>query len=249
MLGKIKLAVVTGASRGIGEALALALLASGYTVYGLSRSRSSRLDGEERFHAIACDLSDTAAVESLADGLFADLAAIPAEELLLVNNAAMLEPIQPVEAIGAANMSAHLHTGFIAPLALSGAFIRHAQQLPIKKTIVNVTSGMATYAAASMSLYCSTKAALEMATRCIVEEQKCREHPVHAYALDPGMAETDMQVTARAHEGEDFPLGEFFRESPEQGRLWTAAAVAEQTLRMLGASPENGKILRVYEAV
>lgn len=226
-------AVVTGASRGIGEALAAALLARNYRVYGISRSDSGKLSGHTGYSAIACDLSDAARTEAMADRLFRELSAAGGGELLLINNAAMLEPLGPVESLGAADMSLHMHASLIAPMTLCGAFIRHTQQLPIAKRIVNVTSGLAIHSAPSMSPYCSSKAALNMLTRCIADEQRERPHPILAYALDPGMAETRMQATARNRDKADFPLQNFFRESHEQGRLRTPEHVAAETLRLL----------------
>ena len=49
-------AIVTGVSRGLGEALAVAMLARGFTVLGVGRTASPRLKGK-RFHLAACDLA------------------------------------------------------------------------------------------------------------------------------------------------------------------------------------------------
>ncbi|QHW29965.1 SDR family NAD(P)-dependent oxidoreductase [Paenibacillus rhizovicinus] len=242
-----KTAVVTGASRGIGEALAASLLAQDYRVYGISRSASPSLAGSANYTAIACDLSDSAQTEAMADRLFRELAADPGEELLLINNAAMLEPLGPIESLSAAEMSRHLQTSLLAPMTLSSAFVRHAQQLPIAKRIVNVTSSLAIHSAPSMSLYCSSKAALNMLTRCIADEQRTQPYPILAYALDPGMTETRMQETARGRDKEAFPLQSFFRESFEQGRLQSPERVAAETLRLLADASPSGSVLHAYQ--
>ncbi len=52
-------AIVTGVSRGLGEALAVVMLARGFTVLGVGRAASPRLKGK-RFHLAACDLSQPA---------------------------------------------------------------------------------------------------------------------------------------------------------------------------------------------
>ncbi|WP_338045890.1 SDR family NAD(P)-dependent oxidoreductase [Paenibacillus sacheonensis] len=184
--------------------------------------------------------------EATADRLFRDLAAGAGEELLLINNAAMLEPLGPIETLAAAAMSAHLQTSLTAPMILCGAFVRHAQRLPIAKRIVNVTSGLAVHSAPSMSLYCSSKAALNMLTRCIADEQRERPYPVFAYALDPGMTDTRMQTTARTRDAAEFPLQRFFAESFEQGKLQSPERVAAETLRLLEDDHPNGAVLRAY---
>ncbi|SFI51171.1 benzil reductase ((S)-benzoin forming) [Paenibacillus sp. UNC496MF] len=247
MANETKVAIVTGASRGIGEALAATLHEKGYSVIGIARSTSGILSGLERFTPVSFDLSDAGKVEAMADRLFAEVAALAPEELLLVNNAAMLEPIRPIEAIRVPEMTAHIQTSLIAPMALCGAFVRHAQPLPIVKRIVNVTSGLAVHSAPWMSLYCSAKAALNMLTRCIADEQAGRPHPILAYALDPGMTDTRMQADARERSEADFPLQPFFRERFEQGGLWPPARVAAEAIRLLGYNHPNGSLLRVHE--
>ncbi|WP_219836760.1 SDR family NAD(P)-dependent oxidoreductase [Paenibacillus sp. R14(2021)] len=244
---RTKAAIVTGTSRGIGEALGAALLEQGYRVYGVSRSESQRLHDEAHYTAMSCDLSDAEQVGLLAERLFREYPLASAEELLLINNAAMQEPLRPLEAVSVTEMTDHIQTSLLAPMALCSAFIRNTASLPMLKRIVNVTSGLALYSAPSMSLYCSSKAALNMLTRCIADEQRDRPYPVFAYAVDPGMTETQMQVTARSQPKGDFPYVDFFRESHEQGELRTSDEVAAEILRLLAMERPNGSLLRVSD--
>ncbi|WP_308639353.1 SDR family NAD(P)-dependent oxidoreductase [Paenibacillus silvisoli] len=245
------IAIVTGTSRGIGEALALELLLSGYVVFGLSRSESTSvpLNEHERFTHMQGDLSDIAELEKTMEQLWLRLGHEAIEELLLVNNAAMLEPLRPIEQITPAEMAAHIQTSLLAPMALCGSFIRFSKAAvsPIhRKRIVNVTSGLADYSAPSMSLYCSSKAALNMLTGCIADEQRNEPDPVHVVAFDPGMTDTHMQTAARGRDAREFPLRSFFQDSYEQGRLRSPEAVARELLRLLNEPHDGGSVLRAF---
>ncbi|SFS75221.1 SDR family NAD(P)-dependent oxidoreductase [Paenibacillus sp. BC26] len=243
-------AIVTGTSRGIGEAVALELLTAGYEVYGLSRSESKVLVGRDRFTSVPCDLANAGELEQIIDRLFLNIREdAEISELLLMNNAAMLEPLKPIDAISALEMAAHLQTSLLAPMLLCSRFVHHTRAIAAlrRKTIINVTSGLAEYSAPSMSMYCSGKAALNMLTRCIADEQRDEANPVHVFAFDPGMTDTQMQTVARGRDKADFPLQSFFQTSYEQGKLRSSAEVAAELYRLLRESHQSGSVLRAFE--
>ncbi|AZN40952.1 SDR family NAD(P)-dependent oxidoreductase [Paenibacillus albus] len=243
-----KAAIVTGTSRGLGEAIANLLIQQGYHVYGIARSAPGEcLDKEAEFTNVSCDLADTAALEGAFDSIAQSLRAQPVEELLLINNAAMLDPLGPLPDLESAEMAKHLQTSLLAPMVLCSRFIKLVQNLHIRASIVNVTSGLGEHSAPSMSMYCSGKAAINMFTRCIADEQWDAANPVRAYAFDPGMVETAMQVTARGQDRTQFPLQRFFQESHETGKLRLASDVAAELLRLLELPHQNGSVLRAFE--
>ncbi|SEN36482.1 SDR family NAD(P)-dependent oxidoreductase [Paenibacillus sp. OV219] len=243
-----KAAIVTGVSRGLGEAIADVLIQQGYQVFGVARtSPVDRLTKETAFTYVSCDLADTSAVEVSFNSIAQSISLQPVDELLLINNAAMLEPLRPLPDLESSEMAKHLQTSLLAPMVLCSRFIKLVQDLPIRATIVNVTSGLGEYSAPSMSMYCSGKAALNMLTRCIADEQRDAVRPIQAYAFDPGMMETAMQVTARGKDREQFPLQRFFQESHETGKLREASEVAAELLRLLEKPHSNGIVLRAFE--
>ncbi|REE94524.1 benzil reductase ((S)-benzoin forming) [Paenibacillus taihuensis] len=243
-----KAAIVTGTSRGLGEAIAEELILQGYQVFGMARTApDERLARVDAFAFVQCDLADTGALEASFDYISRSVDISQVEELLLINNAAMLEPLRPLPEIAAAEMAKHLETSLLAPMVLCSRFIKLVQvqeQHSCRATIVNVTSGLGEYAAPSMSMYCSSKAAINMLTRCIAEEQGDAARPVQAYAYDPGMIDTAMQTAARGQELGQFPLQRFFQESYETGKLRQASDVALELLRMLQEPHENGSLLK-----
>lgn len=243
------IAIVTGASRGIGEALAIELLLKGYRVFGIARSTtvSKALLHHDQFTAIACDLSEAEDVEEMINSLFNNINYLETSELLLINNAAMLEPLKPIDQCGPAEMALHLHTNLLAPMILCSGFIRHTREWTIRKRIVNITSGMAEHSAPAMSQYASSKAGLNMLTRCIADEQRSAPHPVEIVAVDPGMADTRMQTTARSQTEPSSPMASFLQSAYEEGKLWTTKRVAEELLRRIEPVHLEGNLLRIYD--
>ena len=88
----MRVAIVTGVSRGLGEALALRLLAEGFRVLGIGRTDSARLAGDAYAFA-EVDLADAARVAQCAQEHFGALARAHPEFAVLINNAAAVEPV------------------------------------------------------------------------------------------------------------------------------------------------------------
>jgi NAD(P)-dependent dehydrogenase (short-subunit alcohol dehydrogenase family) len=196
-------ALITGGSRGLGRALALALSARGWRVIvdGRDRTRLAALVEElPSGVALAGDVTDPGHREAL-------LAAVEAFDRLdlLVNNASDLGP-SPLPALAGYRLDAlraTYETNVVAPLALcQGA-------LPLLRassgTVVNISSDAAVEAYAGWGGYGSSKAALDHLSAVLaVEEPRLR-----VYAVDPGDMRTDMhQLAFPGEDISDRPLPE-----------------------------------------
>jgi len=100
-------AIITGVSRGLGEALAVAMLERGFTVLGVGRTASPRLRSK-RFHLAACDLSQPALLAAAITPPLRLIAAGKPTTVTLVNNAAVATP---------AGRAGHLDASAIATAA------------------------------------------------------------------------------------------------------------------------------------
>ena len=158
-----KLAIVTGASRGIGAATAEALAAAGAHVVLVARTASALEEVEERIHAAGG--SATIAPLDLTDGKsIGKLAGAVAERWqkldVLVLNAAMLGSLTPVQDIDPKEYSRLLSLNLLAPQALIAVFdplLRRAD----KADVVALTSSVGAEPRAFWGAYGSSKAALE----------------------------------------------------------------------------------------
>jgi hypothetical protein len=200
--------IVTGVSRGLGAALARALLDRGVTVLGVGRSSAAGLEGE-RYRFAACDLADVGAIDAALAPAFGALSALEPRFVALVNNAARAGPAGRLSMHDGATVAGSLAVNLAAPVALCGLFLRAFPDAAIERRIVNVSSGAARSAIAGLGLYSSAKAGLEMLTRVLAEE--IGDPRFAAVSLRPGVIDTDMQTAARAYTEDVLPAVAMFR--------------------------------------
>ena len=226
-----KLALVTGASRGIGAATAEALAAAGAHVILVARTGSALEEIEDRIHATGG--SATIAPLDLTDGeSIGKLGAAVAERWetldILVLNAAMLGSLTPVEHIDPKEYSRILTLNVGSNQALIAAFdplLRKAE----RADVVGVTSSVGHKPRAFWGAYGSSKAALENLLAAYADET---EHTgrVRVHIVDPGATRTRMRQLA-------FP-----GEEPESVK--PPEAVAEFILQRLTADVPSGELVR-----
>jgi 3-oxoacyl-[acyl-carrier protein] reductase len=193
-----KVAVVTGASRGIGAAAALALGEAGASVMLAARSatqaeanaRQINAAGGKAF-AIECDVSDYAACRRLVHETASRLG--PPD--ILVNNAGIIEPIGSVATADPREWTRSIEINLIGAYYAIHAVL-HAMLERGHGTIINVSSGAALRPQEGWSAYCAGKAGLAMLTRSIDLEH--RAAGIRVFGFQPGTTDTDMQVTIRA---------------------------------------------------
>jgi benzil reductase ((S)-benzoin forming) len=203
------LTIITGASRGMGLALAQQLAVPGNTLLCLSRQTSAALEQQAKAQNVAltqwpADLSDAAPV---AQQLAAWLAGKAQDfaSVTLVNNAGMIPAIAPLSDVPASDISAAMRVGVEAPMLLTSAFLQATAAWTIPKKVLNISSGLGRRAMASQAGYCAAKAAMDHFTRCVALEEALKPHGAKVCSLAPGVIDTDMQVQLRAAPGSSFP--------------------------------------------
>jgi 3-oxoacyl-[acyl-carrier protein] reductase len=193
-----KVAIVTGASRGIGAAAAFVLAKAGAAVMLAARdgTRTSRLAeeivaGGGRATAVACDVADYGSVQTMVEETSQRLGNID----ILVNNAGVIEPIS---SLVQSDLAAW---GRIIEINLLGAY--HAARATLPRmleagngTVINISSGAAHLPLEGWSAYCAAKAGLAMLTRATALEYA--DAGVRVFGLSPGVIDTDMQAAIRA---------------------------------------------------
>src|SRR5215212_2295826 len=192
-----KLALVTGASRGIGAANAEAFAQAGAHVVLVARTAKALEDVEERIHEAGG--SATIAPLDITEGdSVARLAAAIGERWqaldILVLNAAMLGSLTPVEHIDAKEYGRLLATNLLAPQALIAAFdpmLRRAE----RADIVALTSSVGRDPRAFWGAYGSSKAALETLLGAYADET-AHTGRIRVHVIDPGATRTRMRALA-----------------------------------------------------
>lgn len=227
-----KLALVTGASRGIGAATAQALAGAGAHVILVARTAKAIEEVEERIHEAGG--SATIAPLDLTEGeSVGKLAAAAAERWnsldVLVLNAAMLGSLTPVEHIDAKEYARILTLNVVANQALIAAFDQMLRRSE-RADIVAVTSSVGHQPRAFWGAYGSSKAALENLVLAYADET---EHSgrIRVHVLDPGATRTRMRELA-------FP-----GEEPEEVK--PPEVVAKFILDRLASTAPSGELVRV----
>ena len=217
---KKKLVFITGGSKGIGLELIKELIRNDYSIINFSRSQLP-LTHQNCKH-VTCDLSQVDAFKLFESEINASIDQFrnTIDEWILINNAAVLEPINPVAKL--ADKSAitdHFTINTINPIKFSASFIAALRLKESKKMIINVGSGAANHAIEGWSLYGASKAALHYFTATTALEQSREVYPVKMILFDPGKTDTNMQATIRSVTEENFPLVKNFKLAFENGTL------------------------------
>ncbi|MGD8395846.1 MAG: SDR family NAD(P)-dependent oxidoreductase [Candidatus Eiseniibacteriota bacterium] len=232
--------LVTGASAGLGRALALTAGARGATVVLLARG-SARLEALateiERAGGIALPTpTDVRHAEAVARAFRTIDERCPRLDLV-VHCAGVLEPIGPQETLDPEEMRASLEVNVLGAFLVTRAAIAAMRARPPGGTLIHVTSGAASKPYRGWSAYCSGKAALDMLMRCAAAEAVGT--PVRIMAVNPGPFESAMQELIRCTDADRFPARERFQQLHDTGRLPAPRTIAEIVLDLgLAAWPE-----------
>lgn len=197
-----RLALVTGASRGIGAATAKALAAAGAHVVLTARTSGGLEEVEEYIHAAGgsatiapIDLTDSDSIKRLAEAMSGRWQRLD----VLVMNAAMLGTLSPVPHIDEKEFDKVLALNLVANQRLLATFDPMLRQGESPRLIA-VTSSVATSAQAYWGGYAASKAALETLVLTYAEEVR-NLSGIRVAIVDPGATATTMR--ARAYPGED----------------------------------------------
>ncbi|GAK05438.1 dehydrogenase [Geomicrobium sp. JCM 19037] len=141
-------------------------LAENAFVHALSRSSMQVKD----VHHYEIDLTNVDALNDTFTAIFEQIDA-SCTELILINNAGMVEPVGTVIENTPASLEKSVTLNLTAPMAASSLFLQKSQHLNVKKTVLNISSGAGRSPMEGWSAYCSGKAGLDMFTRAAAAEQ------------------------------------------------------------------------------
>ena len=229
----MKLAIITGGSRGLGAALVEKYAEMGWQVVELSRSGNSPFSQ-------ACDFSDRQASSVVLNQLFLELSKKPWEQIIVINNAGVINPIGQSSAFKPADWHTNIDVNFTAVVAISSFFIQHFQNHSANKYIVNISSGAAHQPRFGWSLYCATKAAVEMYSNSVALEQQSQQYPVNSIIINPGVIDTEMQQAIRSAPVDQFPDRARFEGFNTEGLLSNPADVAVEIIDIIAVKPNSG---------
>ena len=242
--------IITGASRGMGLAMAQQLLLTGNFLLCISRQTNQNLEAAARAggagleqwpldldHSLEAAAMLRQWLKSRRPGTF--------QSAVLINNAAMLPQIVPLSDADPAELAKALRVGLETPLQLSAAFLQATQDWVdskghgVSRKILNISSGNGRRAMASQAIYSAVKAGMDHFTRCLALEEALTPNGAKVCSIAPGVIDTDMQSHLRNSEASGFPDHGRFMDLKSQGLLSSPLEAAVKLLAFL-AHPSFG---------
>lgn len=235
-----KLLIVTGASRGLGLELCQRGLTDNFIVIGISRNNSIK---HENYHHLKLDLSDSKKISEKLNQFIIKKNIKNITEVILINNAAMVTPIDFIEKIHLYQdvVIDHIQLNLTTPMILSSFLLNKYKLDKTKLSIINISSGAANYPINNWSLYCSTKAGLKMFTETLNNEYGKHKN-FRTFNFYPGVMDTEMQSTIRKQKTKNFKDIERFKALKSEGRLLSAQWVAEVIFDIMNGPNSDNKI-------
>lgn len=221
---KGKVAFISGASRGLGAALATRFSEVGLRLVLCSRTSPS-LAASETVISNSIDVRDEKALDSLVSQAEERFGAID----LWVNNAGVLEPIQPIRDVALEDFRTHIDINLGGVFVGTRTYVRHLRRSQKRGgVLINVSSGAAWSPYAGWGAYCAGKAGVERLTEVVAIEEA--GIGLRAYSVAPGVIDTGMQTLIRASSAENFPEVERFQERKRNDDFNSARYVADEFL-------------------
>ena len=205
---KQPVALITGASAGIGRASAAALVAAGYRVFGTSRKAVK--DAPHGVSMLVADVTNDASVQSLIGAVLADAGRID----LLVNNAG-IGVSGAAEESSIAQVRALFETNFLGVLRVTNAV------LPVMRAqghgrILNLSSGLGFVPAPYNAHYSATKHALEGYSEAL--DHEVREFGIRIALIEPGATQSSFEGSTIVA---DTPLAAYDSSRAKYHKAWT----------------------------
>jgi len=244
-----KVAIITGASRGIGRATTLALARAGAAVVLAARHSQAiqelaeeiRADGGQAL-AVPTDVTSQTAVNSL---IILTMRAFGQIDIL-VNNAGVINPIGKAWEVPAVEWESLIKINVLGPYLCARAVL--SQQIRRGQgRIINISSRAATVDMPGWSAYCASKAALDRFTTVLAAE--VAETEIVVAGVYPGSVDTQMQLEIRQTNLAAFPRRDHFRQLHQEGRLYQPEESAQLILWLASefGADQNGAILNLND--
>ena len=238
--------LVTGASKGLGRALALSIANSGSIVIALARESPELKSIEDELKnispesfAIECDLADNSQISRTAEMIVSNFGHLSG----IIHNAGIINPIGNMLDVEREGWERTIQVNLLGVQDLTsslGSIIGGENHT----RITTISSGAAQRSLHGWSAYCVSKAGLDMWAKCMAEEGVSQN--ISALSIAPGIVDTGMQQEIREADESSFPLLQNFKDYYRNGELSKPDDVAKKLLPYcLGKLGTNGDRLDV----
>lgn len=227
---------ISGASSGIGAALADTVPGPGARVIDISRRGASGLEH------VAADLADPSSWSAVGESFRQELEGFRGDRVVFVHAAGTVVPVGYAGGVDTDAYAANVVLNSAAPQVLGHLFLAAARDMQIPRYLVLMTSGAARSVYPGWSSYGAGKAAVDQWCRNAGAEQALRGG-VQVLAVAPGTVDTDMQARLRQASEEDFPQRQKFVDLHQAGKLSDPHEVAGKIWALLDRDLDNGSVV------
>ena len=229
---KKDLYIITGGSKGLGAALTDQALSKNGCVITISRTENKKNRNENLIqikHDLSVAFSET---QKMLDYIFKKIDFKKCNHIFFINNAAQIQPVSEVGKLKSLEVQKHIYLNYTVPVLLTNWLISKKINHSGYKVIAQISSGAASFAIANWSIYCSSKAALEM-FNSVMQIQMTKAQKVKAFTFSPGIMDTGMQTVIRSLNKSDFPEVSRFVKYKKNKELRSAESVATHFMKLI----------------
>ncbi len=240
-----KILIITGGSKGIGKGIVNAYIENGWSIFSLSRSINDNFKGVNQ---IEIDLCDGNNIEQIFQSVLEKFEYNTIEYITLINNAGSIGEVNRIENIPETDIKATFQLNTIVPIQLSRLFIQKTKDWKARKSIINISSGAAVSPKYGWSIYCSSKAAIDLFTQSVALEQNFVENGVELKVVYPGIVDTAMQEKIRSQSKDSFMDVDKFIDFKTENKLNDISTVGKEVYKIdQDTSIQNGSIIRIQD--
>ncbi|EKT3964792.1 SDR family NAD(P)-dependent oxidoreductase [Flavobacterium psychrophilum] len=242
-----KILIITGGNKGIGSGIVWAYKNNDYQIISIARTLNLSLEYKE-VRQIILDLSKTEDLENTFSQILNTIDENTIKRIIFINNAGTLGKIGRLENNSSSDIQNAIQVNTITPFLLTSIFLKETQNWNCSKKIINISSGAAVKPYYGWSLYCASKAAIDMMTKAVAVEQETIKNRTKIIAIYPGVVDTDMQFQIRKSSLENFIDIQRFIDLKESNSLINIETIGQEIFKIdaLENYP-NGAILNVSD--
>ena len=224
----MKLFIISGTTRGLGQSLVSQLLAADELVIEIAR-----LKNPSNPLSIKHDLVSLNGLEKKIAATLKKIDMKKIKEVVVIANAAVVTPIGKIQDATPTEVEKHLQINIVSTIL----FIQLLEKLFSTKkiTFVNISSGAAKHAIQGWSLYCASKASMEMFFQTLsLDEEKNKKRQY--FSFSPGVMDTNMQTTIRKQNKKSFKRHDEFVKLKKENKLLSPDMVAQKLLSLVSST-------------
>jgi benzil reductase ((S)-benzoin forming) len=230
--------ILTGASRGMGLAMAQQLLAPEHALLCISHTPSEDLAAQAahtdcKLEQWPLDLEHSREAAAMLRQWLGRPGARYTSATLINNAGVIPQRITPLDQADTDDLARSLRVNLEAPMLLCASFLQASAHWQVPRKILNISSGLGRRPMAAQAAYCAAKAGMDNFTRCLALEEALKPHGAKVCSLAPGVIDTEMQMQLRSTEAESFPDRERFIQLKAGAQLTSPTDAAARVLAYL----------------